>query len=62
MPKCEFHQPKDKNSRKNCTGCKSRTGKVCKDEKVIQELYEESYKFNAIDRMMRGNRGISGPM
>ena len=58
MPKCEFHEPKDKSSRKNCAGCKSWTGKRCKDEKVIQELYEESSKFNAIDRMMRGNRGV----
>jgi len=53
--KCEFREPEEG---VNCPGCKHWTGKKCEDESVIRELYEESPKFKALDRMMRQNRGI----
>ena len=41
-----------------CGNCRHWSGKKCEDESVIRELYEESPKFKALDRMMRQNRGI----
>lgn len=45
----------------NCGNCKNWDG-ACLARELLDELYMESHKGRAMDRMMRGNKGISGPM
>ena len=59
---CVGFEPKGIGAKDNCTYCNNWNGKACKVKNLLDELYEESAKFDAIDRMMRGNRGITGPM
>ena len=58
---CVGFEPKGIGAKDNCTYCNNWNGKACKVRKLLDELYElyeESRGFNAIDRMMRGNRGV----
>ena len=42
----------------NCGNCKSRNVVTCSVRAELNELYDESPKFKALDHMMRGNRGV----
>ena len=58
---CVGYEPRKAGLNPNCGNCSNWIGK-CKVRKILDELYEISPKFNAFDRMMRGNKGISGPI
>jgi len=62
MPRCVGFEPEAVGCNENCANCKNWDGKKCLVRKLLDELYEESRGFNAFDRMMRGNRGITGSM
>ena len=42
----------------NCANCKN-WDKTCLVRYILDDLYAESRAFNAFDRMMRSNRGVS---
>lgn len=55
--KCIGFDSKEVGLRENCGNFKSWDGK-CLVQKLLNELYEESRKFDAPDRSMRSNRGV----
>lgn len=59
MAECIGFDPKKVGLKANCANCKSWNGEKCHNRDLLNELYEESPKYKAIDRMMRGNRGIT---
>ncbi|TGE35891.1 hypothetical protein E4K67_22505 [Desulfosporosinus fructosivorans] len=59
MAKCKYFDPVERGCKVNCANCRKLTGSKCKDHVNILREYEESPGFKAIDRMMRGNRGIT---
>ncbi|WP_047810194.1 hypothetical protein [Desulfosporosinus acididurans] len=62
MKRCQFYKPIEQNAAEKCPNCKRWDGKRCKDEQQIREAYLDSEEYKYFDRMMRGNRGISGPL
>jgi len=54
---CVGFESKKVGLRPNCGNCNNWNGK-CKVRKELDELYEISPRFEAFDRMMRGNRGV----
>ncbi|WP_042339149.1 hypothetical protein [Desulfosporosinus youngiae] len=59
---CVGFTPKDKRSAANCGTCGNYDGVTCRVKDELNELYEESPRFKALDRLMRTNKGISGTM
>ncbi|SDG47891.1 hypothetical protein [Desulfosporosinus hippei] len=55
---CVGYEPMKVGLNPNCGNCKNWIGK-CKVRKILDELYEISPQFNAFDRMMRDNRGVT---
>jgi len=53
---CKLYDPIDKRDKVNCINCHRWTGKRCRDEDEL--LAEEQSEHGAMDRMMRGNRGV----
>jgi len=55
---CVGYTAKDVGFNINCGNCKSWGILGCNAKELLNELYAESLRFKAIDRMMRGNRGV----
>lgn len=62
MAKCVGFTTKGLGLKTNCANCENWNGSKCLVQKILNELYEESRDFDVFNHMMRGNRGISGPM
>ncbi len=58
MVKCALFVPTESGCKENCANCKRWSGKRCKDEKLLRELYEESEEYTIYNRMMRDNKGV----
>jgi len=61
MSKCKLFVPTKSGCREKCTNCKRWTGKRCQVEHLLTP-YEETKEFEELDRLMRGNKGIEGPL
>ena len=62
MSKCLYFKPHEIRCMVNCRNCKRWNGTLCKDEKQLLELYEDTEEFKKYDRMMRENKGVRGPL
>jgi len=62
MIKCLYFKPTEVGLLVNCVNCKRWNGTRCKDEKPLLMLYEDTKEFETYDRMMRENKGVSGPL
>jgi len=58
MVRCVLFIPTESGCTKACTNCIRWNGKNCKDERRLQDMYEESEDFAVYDQMMRDNKGI----
>jgi len=54
---CVGFEPKEIGLNPNCTNCKNWNG-TCLVRNLLDELYQESPKFDAFNHMMRSNRGV----
>ena len=60
-PKCWRYSPKDKDHKRTqptCINCHHWGWTKCKDEALLRERFEETYRFRALDFMMRDNKGV----
>ena len=57
--KCWHYNAIDKTDKVTCINCHHWGWTKCEDEALLKERqYEESKAFNAMDRMMRQNKGV----
>ena len=57
LAKCIGFEQKKAGLKVNCANCKNWNGK-CLVRNLLDELYQESPKFDAFSHMMRSNRGV----
>lgn len=55
---CVGFTPKRKKLAVNCGNCENWKKRKCTVRDILDELYAESQKFKAFDRMMRTNKGV----
>jgi len=55
---CVGFTPREIGLSNNCGNCKSYDGATCLNRELLDELYMESPKGRAMDRMMRDNKGV----
>ena len=61
LAKCWHYDPIDRSGKENCGNCHhwDSVETKCWDHALLKERqYEESKAFNAMDRMMRQNKGV----
>ena len=56
--KCWHYNVIDPTSNENCPNCSHWGWTRCKDEALLRERFEETYRFRALDSMMRDNKGV----
>ena len=56
--KCWHHNAIDPTCNENCPNCSHWGWTRCKDETLLRERFEETYRFRALDFMMRDNKGV----
>jgi len=57
-PKCELYDPRDKIAKPNCPNCYLWLGVQCEEHLMLVKKHMTARKFESIDRMMCGNRGV----
>ena len=56
--KCWHYNVIDPTHNENCPNCSHWGWTRCKDEALLRERFEETYRFRALDSMMRDNKGV----
>lgn len=57
-PKCDLYSPRDKTANPNCINCNLWLGVQCEEHLMLVKRHMTARKFESIDKMMRGNRGV----